>query len=41
MDGSDLLIAMRDSTPRMIKIVLTWYPSAGDRIEAIRRNVNG
>jgi DNA-binding response OmpR family regulator len=40
MDGTDLLTAMRDTTPRMIKIMLTGYPSAGDRTVTIRENAD-
>ena len=41
MDGTELLTAMRDTTPRMIKIMLTGYPSAGDRAETIKENADG
>jgi DNA-binding response OmpR family regulator len=44
MDGTDLLTTMRDktpTTPRMIKIMLTGYASAGDRAETVRRNADG
>jgi DNA-binding response OmpR family regulator len=44
MDGTDLLSTMRDktpTTPRMIKIMLTGYASAGDRTETIRENADG
>jgi DNA-binding response OmpR family regulator len=43
MDGTDLLTTMRDktpTTPRMIKIMLTGYASAGDRTETIRENAD-
>jgi DNA-binding response OmpR family regulator len=43
MDGTDLLTAMRDTTPttpRMIKIMLTGYASAGDRTETIKENAD-
>jgi len=40
MDGTDLLTAMRDTTPRMIKIMLTGFGSAEDRVEAIERNAD-
>jgi DNA-binding response OmpR family regulator len=43
MDGTDLLTAMRDTTPttpRMIKIMLTGYASAGDRAETVTRNAD-
>jgi DNA-binding response OmpR family regulator len=44
MDGTELLTAMRDktpTTPKMIKIMLTGYESAGDRSETVRRNADG
>ena len=44
MDGTDLLTTMRDktpTTPRMIKIMLTGYASAGDRTPMIRENADG
>jgi DNA-binding response OmpR family regulator len=40
MDGTDLLTLMRDTTPRMIKIMLTGRVSAGDRFEAIRKDAD-
>jgi two-component system nitrogen regulation response regulator GlnG len=40
MDGANLLTAMQDTTPKMIKIMLTGYPSAEGRTEAIRRNAD-
>jgi DNA-binding response OmpR family regulator len=44
MDGTELLTAMRDKTPtapKMIKIMLTGYVSAGDRTETVQRNADG
>jgi len=41
MKGTDLLTAMRDTTPRMIKIMLTGYLSTVDRTESIRRKADG
>jgi DNA-binding response OmpR family regulator len=44
MDGTELLTAMRDktpTTPKMIKIMLTGYVSAGDRTETVQRNADG
>jgi DNA-binding NtrC family response regulator len=40
MNGTALLTAMRDTTPRMIKIMLTGYGSAEDKVEAIKRNAD-
>jgi two-component system chemotaxis response regulator CheB len=36
MEGTRLLTAMREMTPRMIKIILTGFPSAANRAEAER-----
>ena len=41
MDGTDLLTALRDPTPRTIKIMLTGHVSAGDKTEAIKKNADG
>ena len=41
MDGTDLLTTMRETTPRMIKIMLTGYGSTGDEGEEIRKHADG
>ena len=41
MDGSDLLTAMRETTPRMIKIMLTGYGLAGGGGEEVRKHADG
>jgi DNA-binding NtrC family response regulator len=41
MDGTNLLTAMPETTPRTIKIMLTGYPSPEAKTEAIRRNADG
>jgi two-component system nitrogen regulation response regulator GlnG len=41
MQGTDLLTAMPETTPRMIKIMLTGYPSTEARTEAIKRKADG
>ena len=41
MNGSDLLNAMRKTTARMIKIMLTGFELAGDEAEEVRKNADG
>ena len=38
--GADLLTAMRETTPRMVKIMLTGNPSTGDRTEIIKESAD-
>ena len=40
MDGTDLLTAMRETKPRMVKIMLTGHVSPGDKAEAIKMNAD-
>jgi len=40
MNGADLLTAMRKTTPRMVKIMLTGYPPSEDRTETIKENAD-
>lgn len=41
MDGIELLTAMRERVPRMVKIIITGYPSMENAIAAINRGANG
>jgi len=41
MDGTDLLTATLETTPRMIKIMITGHPTTETRTEATRRNADG
>jgi len=41
MDGIELLTAMRDTTPKMVKIIITGYPSLENAIEAVNRGADG
>jgi DNA-binding response OmpR family regulator len=41
MEGTKLLTAMRETTPRMTKIILTGYPSRENRAEAAERHADG
>lgn len=40
MEGTKLLTAMRETTPRMIKIIVTGYPSLQNAIEAVNRGAD-
>jgi len=41
MDGIELLTTMRDTTPKMVKIIVTGYPSLENAIEAVNRGADG
>ena len=41
MEGTALLTAMRETTPKMVKIVVTGYPSLDNTIEAVNKNADG
>jgi DNA-binding NtrC family response regulator len=41
MDGVQLLTAMKDTTPKMVKIIITGYPSLQNAIEAVNRGADG
>ena len=41
MDGIELLTAMRDTTPKMVKIIITGYPSLENAVEAVNRGADG
>jgi len=41
MDGIELLTAMRDTTPKIVKIIITGYPSLENAIEAVNRGADG
>jgi len=40
MEGTALLRAMRDMVPRMVKIILTGYPSTSNAIEAANKGAD-
>jgi DNA-binding NtrC family response regulator len=40
MEGTELLTAMRETTPKMIKIIVTGYPSLQNAMEAVNRNAD-
>jgi DNA-binding NtrC family response regulator len=40
MEGTDLLTMMRDSVPRVRKIIITGYPSMQNAIEAVNKEAD-
>jgi DNA-binding NtrC family response regulator len=40
MEGIELLTRIRDTTPRMRKIIITGYPTLQNAIEAVNRNAD-
>lgn len=41
MDGIELLTKMRETTPKMVKIIITGYPSIKNAIAAVNRGADG
>jgi DNA-binding NtrC family response regulator len=41
MNGTQLLTAMKDTTPRMRKIIVTGYPDVKNAIESVSRGADG
>jgi DNA-binding response OmpR family regulator len=40
-DGIDLLTAMREAVPRMVKIIITGYPTLENAVAAVNRGADG
>jgi DNA-binding NtrC family response regulator len=40
MEGIKLLTAMKETTPKMVKIIMTGYPSLQNTIEAVNRDAD-
>ena len=40
MDGIELLTTMREAVPKMVKIIITGYPSMQNAIEAVNRGAD-
>jgi DNA-binding NtrC family response regulator len=40
MEGINLLTAMKETTPKMVKIIMTGYPSLQNAIEAVNRDAD-
>jgi DNA-binding NtrC family response regulator len=41
MDGIELLTKMRETVPKMVKIIITGYPMLENAIEAVNRGADG
>ena len=41
MEGTKLLKAMKDTTPKMVKIIVTGYPSLQNATEALNKGADG
>ena len=41
MEGIDLLVKIRDTTPRMRKIIITGYPTLQNAVDAVNRGADG
>jgi len=41
IEGTKLLTLMKDTTPRMMKVILTGYPLLENALQAINRGVDG
>jgi DNA-binding NtrC family response regulator len=41
MEGIELLTRMKETTPKMVKIMVTGYPSLENAIEAVNRGADG
>lgn len=41
MDGTDLLERIRETEPKMVKIILTGYPSLKNTIDAVNKGADG
>jgi DNA-binding NtrC family response regulator len=40
MEGIDLLVKIRDTTPRMRKIIITGYPTLQNAVDAVNRGAD-
>ncbi len=40
MDGTKLLIALKETTPKMVKIIVTGYPTLQNAVEAVNRGAD-
>ena len=41
MEGTQLLTALKETTPKMVKIIVTGYPSLQNAVEAVNRGADG
>lgn len=40
MEGTQLLTAMKETTPKMVKIIITGYPALKNAVEAVNNGAN-
>jgi DNA-binding NtrC family response regulator len=40
MEGTELLVRIKETVPRMHKIIITGYPTVHNAIEAVNRNAD-
>ncbi len=41
MEGTEVLTAMKETTPKMVKIIVTGYPSLENAIKAVNQGADG
>jgi DNA-binding NtrC family response regulator len=41
MEGTKLLTSMKETTPKMVKIIVTGYPSLQNAVEAVNKGADG
>jgi len=41
MEGTKLLTKMKDTVPKMVKIIITGYPTLQNAIEAVNKGADG
>lgn len=41
VEGTELLTRMRDTVPKMVKIIVTGYPSLQNAVEAVNKGADG
>lgn len=41
MEGTELLTALVDTTPKMVKIIITGFPSLQNAVEAVNKGADG
>jgi DNA-binding NtrC family response regulator len=41
LEGTTLLTAMKETTPKMVKIIVTGYPSLQNAVEAVNKGADG
>ena len=41
MEGTELLGAMKETTPKMIKIIITGYPTLQNAVRAVNKDADG